>query len=73
MNECQHEWVEEKAGSIVFCLWCDSKTKLRMGILEAAVLAERERIIKLLEDNKHEEGRFIFLDYAIALIKGENK
>ena len=37
------------------------------------VISERERIIKLLEDNKHEEGRFIFLDYAIALIKGENK
>ena len=34
---------------------------------------EQQRIIKLLEDNKHEEGRFIFLDYAISLIKEENK
>ena len=42
-------------------------------VKEAATLAEQERIIKLLEDNKHDEGRFIFLDYAIALIKGDNK
>ena len=40
---------------------------------ETGEVLERQRIIKLLEDNKHEEGRFIFVDYAIALIKGEDK
>jgi len=49
-----------------------------IGILEAAVIAERERIIKLLEQQSfktiHDEvGVSERLDVLIALIKGENK
>ena len=48
---------------------------------KSAVHVERERIIKLLEDNSYEvrgfegdgKGKVIDLNDAIALIKGENR
>ena len=38
---------------------------------EAGEMVERERIIKLLEDNKWRDE--VVFDLVIALIKGENK
>jgi hypothetical protein len=48
-------------------------------LYDLGVMAERERIIKLLENRFAENvdhcewGTHLFLDNAIALIKGENK
>jgi hypothetical protein len=25
MSDCEHEIVDEKQGSVVFCLWCESE------------------------------------------------
>jgi len=45
-----------------------------IGIVEAVVIAERERIIKLLEDyDWFENDSFEDKEILIALIKGENK
>ena len=76
-------WFEAEVkedGSIVFQIW-DGATvedkanldKLITLFIKRGVDGERERIIKLLEAKKTNDGKTIFLevDGLIALIKGE--